>query len=207
MAPNAVSRTGLLPLRGQSVPWKTPSVYLVTSNALRTTKLPPPVDHHRNWEKFQTATTTRALSSQHPSSILPHRGILERLPSSWIPYAQLSRIEKPGGLYGFYMAYLIGLGYGACLVTPTVSPASLGGTACVLLVYNIFLRGAACTSNDILDREYDRKVARCKNRPIARGAVTPGQGWLWYAAQTAGAGAATTFLPNPLLAISYAGRR
>lgn len=206
MASNAVSRSGLRPLSGQLVPWKRPSVHLATLNALRTMKFPSGMDLHRNRDRFQTTTATRTVSGQHPSSSLLHidTSLLQKLPSSWIPYAQLSRIEKPGGLYGFYMAYLIGLGYGACLATPTVSPASLAGTAGVLLVYNIFLRGAACTSNDILDREFDRKVARCRNRPIARGAVTPGQGWIWYAAQTAGAGVAVMFLPNPLLAFSYA---
>ena len=132
--------------------------------------------------------------------------MLSKLPASWVPYAELSRIEKPGGLYGFYMAYLIGLGFGACVAGPAiVTPVTLAGTAGVLLVYNVFLRGAACTANDILDREYDRKVARCRSRPVARGAVTPGQGWLWYGAQSVGA-AATIFagLPNPLLALAYA---
>ncbi|KAF3766658.1 putative UbiA family prenyltransferase, partial [Cryphonectria parasitica EP155] len=134
----------------------------------------------------------------------PTKGILSKLPSSWVPYAQLSRIEKPGGLYGFYMAYVIGLGYGACLLTPAVAPSSLASTAAILLVYNVFLRGAACTVNDILDREYDRRVARCRHRPVARGAVTPAQGYIWYAAQTVGAGAAIACLPNPLLALGYA---
>lgn len=67
------------------------------------------------------------------------------------------------------MAYLIGLGYGACILGPAVAtPAAIASTAGVLLVYNVFLRGAACTANDILDRKYDRQVARCRSRPMAR---------------------------------------
>ncbi|KUI59731.1 4-hydroxybenzoate polyprenyltransferase, mitochondrial [Cytospora mali] len=134
----------------------------------------------------------------------PTKGILSKLPPSWVPFAELSRIEKPGGLYGFYMAYLIGLGYGACLVPAAIPPSTIAQTAAVLLVYNVFLRGAACTVNDILDREYDRQVARCKNRPVARGAVTPAQGYVWYAAQTVGAAASIACLPNPTLALAYA---
>ncbi|KAI1503404.1 UbiA prenyltransferase family-domain-containing protein [Biscogniauxia marginata] len=134
----------------------------------------------------------------------PTKGILSKLPPSWVPYAELSRIEKPGGLYGFYMAYLIGISYGACLVTPSPSPGTLVGTAGILLVYNVFLRGAACTINDILDRDYDRKVARCRSRPIARGAITPSQGYVWYALQTLGAGGAIACLPDPLTALAYA---
>lgn len=104
------------------------------------------------------------------------------------------------------MAYLIGLGYGACILGPSVAmPAAIASTAGVLLVYNVFLRGAACTANDILDREYDRQVARCRSRPMARRALIPRQAWLWYRVQTLGA--ATTILaglPNPTLALAYA---
>ncbi|OTA81657.1 hypothetical protein M434DRAFT_401325 [Hypoxylon sp. CO27-5] len=138
----------------------------------------------------------------------PTRGILSKLPAAWVPFAELSRIEKPGGLYGFYMAYLIGLGYGACFVaiptTTAISFASLGTTAGILLVYNVFLRGAACTVNDILDRDYDRQVARCRNRPVARGAVSIAQAYAWYAAQTVGAAGAIACLPDPMLAFTYA---
>ncbi|KAG9252366.1 UbiA prenyltransferase family-domain-containing protein [Emericellopsis atlantica] len=143
-------------------------------------------------------------SLPYPPYTIPTKGILSKLPPSWVPYAELSRIEKPGGLYGFYMAYLIGLGYGSCLVTPAVAPGHLAQIAGVLLVYNVFLRGAACTVNDILDRDYDRQVARCRNRPVARRAVTPSQGYMWYAAQTVGAGAAIACLPSPMLALAYA---
>ena len=36
---------------------------------------------------------------------------------------------------------------------------------------NLFLRGAAYSWNDTVDAPSDRKVARCRNRPVARGAV------------------------------------
>lgn len=156
--------------------------------------------------------TTSPISSSTPHKaattttyVPPTKGILSKLPPAWVPFAELSRIEKPGGLYGFYMAYLIGLGYGACLVTPAVPPTRLAEIAAVLLVYNVFLRGAACTVNDVLDRHVDRLVARCRNRPVARGAVTPAGGYAWYAAQTVGAGAAIACLPSPMLALAYAG--
>lgn len=126
----------------------------------------------------------------------PRTGFLSLLPSSWAPYAELMRVEKPGGLYGFYFPYLIGLGYGACIATPAVPPPILLSTAGTLLVWNIFLRGAACTINDNLDRDYDRQVARCRTRPIARGAVTPQQGHIWYAAQTACGVVAVSQLPH-----------
>ncbi|GAP93090.1 putative 4-hydroxybenzoate polyprenyl transferase [Rosellinia necatrix] len=151
-----------------------------------------------------TVTIDHASVAKYPPWTPPAKGILSKLPLSLVPYAELSRIEKPGGLYGFYMAYLIGLSYGACLATPGPGLALLAGTAGNLLIYNVFLRGAACTVNDILDRDYDRKVARCRSRPVARGAVTPSQAYIWYGLQTLGAGAAIACLPEPLTMLAYA---
>ncbi|KAI0122729.1 UbiA prenyltransferase family-domain-containing protein [Daldinia grandis] len=160
--------------------------------------------HSQEHEKGCPPAKMRELDPRYPLWSLPTKGILSKLPPRWVPYAELSRIEKPGGLYGFYMAYLIGIAYEACVATPTVSPITIAGTAGILLIYNIFLRGAACTINDILDRGYDRQVARCRSRPVARGAVTPYQAYVWYAMQTLGAGAALACLPNPALALTYA---
>lgn len=205
MTSNIFCRAALRPLKGHLVLWKEPRLQLITSTIFVSKISFSRADSLRNQQRPQTTLTPRTIPDTYPPYIPPNRGILARLPPSFVPYAQLSRIEKPGGLYGFYMAYLIGLGYGACLVTPAVSPASLAGTAGVLLVYNVFLRGAACTANDVLDREYDRQVARCRNRPVARGAVTPTQGYVWYGAQTMIAGAVIVGLPNPALALTYAG--
>ncbi|MCJ1421776.1 Para-hydroxybenzoate--polyprenyltransferase, mitochondrial precursor (PHB:polyprenyltransferase) [Xylographa parallela] len=46
------------------------------------------------------------------------------------------------------------------------------------------MRGAACTWNDNIDRDLDRQVARCRLRPIARGAVSPLQGHVFTVAQS-----------------------
>ncbi|CAJ2507424.1 Uu.00g086100.m01.CDS01 [Anthostomella pinea] len=186
--------------RTQLVFWRARATALVPgiSERLQSTKA-----HHPDTREPAEAQQ-ETFDPRYPPWFPPTKGILSKLPPKWVPYAELMRIEKPGGLYGFYMAYLIGLGYGACLVTPMVPPATLAGTAGILLMYNVFLRGAACTINDVLDRDYDRQVARCRSRPVARGAVTPAQGYVWYAAQTVIVGASIACLPNPLLAMAYA---
>ncbi|KAI0968681.1 UbiA prenyltransferase family-domain-containing protein [Xylaria arbuscula] len=154
--------------------------------------------------RFPRISVLEDSVAKYPPWTPPVKGILSKLPLSLVPYAELSRIEKPGGLYGFYMAYLIGLSYGACIATPGPALAFVAVTAGKLLVYNVFLRGAACTVNDILDREYDRKVARCRNRPVARGAVAPSQAYVWYGLQTLGAGAAIATLPDSFTMLAYA---
>lgn len=144
-------------------------------------------------------------ASQFPPWKYPTRGVLSKLPPSWVPFAELSRIEKPGGLYGVYMAYVLGLGYGSCIASPAVPSGKMAYTMAVLLVYNVFHRGAACTINDFFDRDFDRQVARCSTRPIARGAVAPKYALAWYCAQVVGTAIAIAWLPNPRLALFYAG--
>nr|CAB3470426.1 unnamed protein product [Digitaria exilis] len=42
---------------------------------------------------------------------------------------------------------------------------------------SVILRGVACTVNDLLDRDIDKKVERTKSRPLASGALTPAHGF------------------------------
>ncbi|KAM7219699.1 UbiA prenyltransferase family domain containing protein [Rhypophila decipiens] len=113
----------------------------------------------------------------------PKTGLLSHLPESLIPYGQLMRLDKPAGLYAFYFPYLIGLSYSAALSPDQIPPSNLLHLAAVLLPFNVLLRGAACTWNDTLDRRFDRKVARCRHRPVARGAVSPFHAHLFTAFQ------------------------
>ena len=45
------------------------------------------------------------------------------------------------------------------------------------------MRGAGCTYNDIVDRDFDAQVARTRARPIPSGAVSVKQAWAFLAAQ------------------------
>ena len=112
----------------------------------------------------------------------PMSGFNSKLPAAWVPYAELMRIERPAGLYAFYFPYLIGLAYAACIAEPIVpSLEHVVALSALFLVWNIILRGAACAWNDNMDQEFDRQVTRCRNRPIARGAVTTAQGHVFTA--------------------------
>ncbi|KAI1123752.1 UbiA-domain-containing protein [Nemania abortiva] len=115
----------------------------------------------------------------------PTTGVLSKLPRSWVPYAQLMRIDRPGGLYAFYFPYLIGLAYSACIVSPVPDPVELLCLAAILLPFNIVLRGAACTWNDTVDQDFDRRVVRCRHRPVARGAVSTSKAHLFTVLQLA----------------------
>ncbi|PHH84501.1 hypothetical protein CDD83_1848 [Cordyceps sp. RAO-2017] len=92
------------------------------------------------------------------------------------------RIDRPAGFYAFYLPYLTGLLYAACVVPTTPAPASLAALAALLLPFNVFLRGAACAWNDNVDQDFDRRVERCRNRPIARHAVSTAQAHIFTSA-------------------------
>ena len=112
----------------------------------------------------------------------PTSGFNSNLPSAWVPYAELMRIERPAGLYAFYFPYLIGLAYAACIAKPVVpSLEHVVALSALFLVWSIILRGAACAWNDNMDQEFDRQVTRCRHRPIARGAITTAQGHVFTA--------------------------
>src|SRR5277367_2828001 len=71
----------------------------------------------------------------------PCRGILAILPASWVPYAQLMRIEK-SGLIAFYLPYLIGISYAACIGKDVIPPSSVLRNAGFFWLGSVILRGA-----------------------------------------------------------------
>jgi len=44
----------------------------------------------------------------------------------------------------------------------------------MLFLFGAFnLRSAGCAINDLFDKDFDKNVERCKNRPLASGVITP----------------------------------
>ncbi len=127
----------------------------------------------------------------------PTTGFVSKLPSSWIPYAQLMRIDRPAGLYAFYFPYLIGLMYAASVAREAPKPLTLLTVAGLLLPLNVILRGAACTWNDTVDQAFDRQVERCRHRPVARGAVSTTQAHVFTLAQLVLGYPFLAFFPGP----------
>ncbi len=48
----------------------------------------------------------------------------------------------------------------------------------------VLMRSAGCIVNDIVDRQYDKKVYRTKNRPIASGKVSLKLGFIYVSVFT-----------------------
>ncbi|KAK3309990.1 UbiA prenyltransferase family-domain-containing protein [Chaetomium strumarium] len=158
------------------------------------TSLSPPyslIAYHTTTKLASATTTTTATATAAtvapPPAPEPYRpprtGLLSYLPPSWVPYAELIRLDKPTGSYYLYFPCLFSTLLAAPLVSPMASPATVLGTSLLFLAGAVVMRGAGCTINDLWDRNLDPHVARTRLRPIARGAVTPFRGVVFTGAQ------------------------
>ena len=135
-----------------------------------------------------------------PSYQAPTSGILARLPPSWVPYAELARIDKPTGIYYLFFPCIFSTFFSSVFFSTTTlpSPSILLATNTLLLVGSVLFRSAACSWNDTLDRDLDAQVSRTRLRPLPRGAVTPYQAHVFTASQfLLGTTLAVTCFPFP----------
>jgi 4-hydroxybenzoate polyprenyltransferase len=111
------------------------------------------------------------------ASDIPRGGWVDRLaPSAFRPYARLARLDRPIGTW----LLLFPCWWGIAL-------ASQGWPSLWLMVVfalgAVVMRGAGCTYNDIVDRDFDARVARTADRPIPSGAVSVRQAIAFLFAQ------------------------
>lgn len=112
----------------------------------------------------------------------PQTGVIASLPRSWIPYAELVRLDKPTGTYYLFFPTL----FSTLLAAPmaaSVTPVQVLGTAGLFFTGALIMRGAGCAINDLWDRNLDPHVERTKFRPIARGALSPQRAVLFTGTQ------------------------
>ncbi|KAF2665360.1 putative para-hydroxybenzoate-polyprenyltransferase Coq2 [Microthyrium microscopicum] len=119
-----------------------------------------------------TATLSETVGPQAPYTP-PTTGLISHLPKALIPYAELTRIDKPAGAYYLFWPCLWSTLLAAPLAVPIAPPLTVIGYAGLFLSGALIMRGAGCTINDLWDRNLDPYVERTKLRPLARRAVTP----------------------------------
>ena len=95
-----------------------------------------------------------------------------RAPAAWLPYMRLARFDRPIG----WRLLLWPCWWSAALAAiaagwPYPNPWHIA----LFMIGAIVMRGAGCTWNDIVDRDYDGRVERTRSRPIPSGAVTARQ--------------------------------
>ena len=96
------------------------------------------------------------------------------LPAAAKPYARLARLDRPIGWWllmwpCWWSAALAAVAAGR----PFPDPRHLA----LFTVGAVVMRGAGCTYNDIIDRDFDARVARTRSRPIPSGQVSVRAAW------------------------------
>src|SRR5690348_16409117 len=86
-------------------------------------------------------------------------------PAAWRPYLRLARLDRPIGTW----LLLFPGWWGIALAAPGWPDWRL---LALFGIGAVAMRGAGCTLNDIVDRDFDGRVARTRTRPIPSGAVS-----------------------------------
>jgi len=115
------------------------------------------------------------------SDINNNNKIINKLPSKIQHFLILARFDRPAGYMLLWIPTLWGLL--ASSIDQNINFKDTILYIILLLIGSIVMRGAGCTWNDIIDIEYDKKVARTATRPIASGNITKAQAFIFLMIQ------------------------
>ncbi len=96
------------------------------------------------------------------------------------PYLRLMRADRPIGTWLLLLPCWQGLALAATAVDVSL-PQSLFYSA-LFAIGAFVMRGAGCAYNDIVDRDFDAKVARTALRPVASGQISVARAWMFLIA-------------------------
>ncbi|MFT6071784.1 MAG: 4-hydroxybenzoate polyprenyltransferase [Alphaproteobacteria bacterium] len=88
------------------------------------------------------------------------------------PYYQLMRLDKPIGIWFLLLPCLWGIWGAHSFLSIPISVGILFYQSILFTVGAIIMRSAGCVINDYFDRDFDKNVARTKNRPLADGTIS-----------------------------------
>ena len=114
-----------------------------------------------------TLEDSKGERSKDAASDIPKNGWVDRfLPPALRGYARLARLDRPIGTWLLLFPCWWSIALGALPLADTAWLFALFGLGAVMM------RGAGCTYNDIVDRDFDAAVARTADRPIPSGQVS-----------------------------------
>jgi 4-hydroxybenzoate polyprenyltransferase len=123
-------------------------------------------------------TPSRPLAGSTVPDAAPGNWADRLAPAPWRPYLRLARFDRPIGAWLLLFPCWWGQTLGELSIgRPYPNPWYL----VLFLVGAFVMRGAGCTYNDIVDRDYDASVARTAARPIPSGQVSVAEAWMFFA--------------------------
>src|SRR4051794_35716110 len=115
------------------------------------------------------------MTAAHLPDAAPDNWVDRFAPGPLRPWLKLGRFDRPAG------AWLLMLpGWQAV----ALADAQRGrgpdlGLLLLIAVGALVMRGAGCAYNDIVDRDFDARVARTAGRPIPSGQISVRQAWAY----------------------------
>ena len=101
-----------------------------------------------------------------------------RMPAGLRPYLKLARLDRPIGTW----LLLFPCWWSMTLAAPGLPSPWMGA---LFAIGACAMRGAGCTVNDIVDRDFDARVARTRTRPIASGRIGVSRALIFLGVQLA----------------------
>ena len=120
-------------------------------------------------------------TSAEASDIVEAHWLYRLAPGPLRPYLQLARIDRPIGTW----LLLFPCWWSSCLALSAWQDWPEIEALLLFALGALVMRGAGCTYNDIVDRDFDAKVARTASRPIPSGRVSPRQAVVFLLLQLA----------------------
>jgi len=81
-------------------------------------------------------------------------------------YLKLIRLNQPTGIWLLFIPCLVGIAL-ACEIAQNNVTFNLAKFILLFFIGSILMRSAGCIINDLFDQDFDQKVLRTKNRPLA----------------------------------------
>jgi 4-hydroxybenzoate polyprenyltransferase len=113
-------------------------------------------------------STTAPLPDAKPSNWVDRRA-----PAALRPWLKLGRFDRPAGIWLLMLPGWQAIALAGAMVGRPPSPLLL----LEFFVGAALMRAAGCAFNDIVDRDFDAKVARTAHRPIPSGQISVKQAW------------------------------
>lgn len=103
----------------------------------------------------------------------PTNWVDRHAPEALRPWLKLGRFDRPTGVWLLMLPGWQGIALAAAAEQRLPDPRLL----LLFLLGAALMRAAGCAYNDIVDRDFDAKVARTAGRPIPSGQISVGQAW------------------------------
>jgi len=94
-------------------------------------------------------------------------------PASWRPWLKLGRLDRPTGIWLLMLPGWQGIALAGAMRGEGPDPRLLA----LFAAGAALMRAAGCAFNDIIDRDFDARVARTAARPVASGQIGVGGAW------------------------------